>query len=530
VTVKVVDGARIGTATATGTSTRPRKSRYDAIVVGAGLGGLSAAAFLARSGQDVLLVERLEGPGGYLHGFRRGPYYFDPAVHAIGATGPGMIVDTWLRALGVRDQVTFAPLPSFYTLFLGERRIDVPYDVARFEQMHAEEFPRSRAGIAAFVDLCRQIKKEWDQVRPGLALEDLAATAGGLPVTLRYRAATLDEVLRELVPDADARMALGAVWPYLAAPPSRLSFLSFAGMLISVLEGGESHCVGGFQQLPDAFVAALEAAGGELVLQQEVTKILVREGRVHGIRLADGGEIEAPVVVSNGDLTRTLEVLVGAEHLPAAYVSRIRKLKPALSAFILYGATRLDVTRWQTAPQVIVAHGPFDHRYVDALRNGVVEGYGVHFPSVMEPGFGAPPGEHLFVSILPAPYDLGRPWRDVKEHYTQAVLAALDRTFTGLVDGLVFAEGSTPLSLERYTLNRGGAQGGWENNPHQTQHRRPANTTPLPGLYIVGHWAHPGSGTIHAMGSGFQAAVQILGLPGPEALLAAVGFSAEARA
>jgi prolycopene isomerase len=111
---------------------QPKHGRYDAIVVGAGLGGLSAAAFLSRAGVKVLLVERLDGPGGYLHAFRRGDYSFDPAVPEIGATRRGMIVDTWLRALGVRDRVTFTPLPAFYTLFLGERRIDVTYDVDRF--------------------------------------------------------------------------------------------------------------------------------------------------------------------------------------------------------------------------------------------------------------------------------------------------------------------------------------------------------------------------------------------------------------
>jgi prolycopene isomerase len=132
------------------------------------------------------------------------------------------------------------------------------------------------------------------------------------------------------------------------------------------------------------------------------------------------------------------------------------------------------------------------------------------------------------VGILPAPYDLGHSWREAKEQYTRALTEAMDRTFPGLAEGIVFAEASTPLTLERYTLNREGAQCGWENSPHQTQHRRPANTTPLPGLYIVGDWAHPGSGTIHTMASGFQATMQILGLTGPEALFAAVGFQPDA--
>jgi prolycopene isomerase len=502
--------------------TQPQSDRYDAIVVGAGLGGLSAGAFLAKGGRSVLVVERLEGPGGYIHGFRRGDYHIDPAVHAVGGSRPGMIVDTWLRALGVRDRVELTPLPAFYTLFMGGLRIDVPYDVEGFKQAHAARFPGSAAEIGAFVDLCCRIKNEWDQVRPGLSLDELAARGGGLPTVLRYRGSTLAEVLNELVADETVRAALGATWCYLAAPPSRVSFLSFAGMLVSTLQGGESHCVGGFQKLADAFVVALEENGGELVVQREVSRILVHDGQVQGVRLSDGLVVQAPVVVAGGDLTRTLEVLVGSEHLPSAYVDRVRRMKPSLSAFVVYGATRCDVGRWNTAPQNFVWHDRDYDRMLRSIGEGVIDGFSVHFATLAEPRL-APAGEHLFSSIVLAPYDIGRSWRDEKDRFRDAILARIDETFPGVLAGLIFAEASTPLSLERWTLNRGGAVYGWENGPHQTQHRRPANTTPLAGLYVVGHWAHPGSGTIHAIGSGFQAAMQVLGAHDPGAFLETLG-------
>lgn len=88
----------------------PGRDSYDCVIVGSGLGGLSAAAFLAKSGKSVLVVERLDGPGGYVHSFQRGSYLFDPAVHAVGQGREAYMLDVWLRALGVRDRVDLIQL------------------------------------------------------------------------------------------------------------------------------------------------------------------------------------------------------------------------------------------------------------------------------------------------------------------------------------------------------------------------------------------------------------------------------------
>src|SRR4051812_37037348 len=93
---------------------QPKATAYDAVVIGAGLGGLSAAAFLAKAGKRVLLAEAQEALGGYAHAFVRGGYTFDPAIHFTAQMGSGQLLDSLLQILGVRDRCTFLPLDLIY--------------------------------------------------------------------------------------------------------------------------------------------------------------------------------------------------------------------------------------------------------------------------------------------------------------------------------------------------------------------------------------------------------------------------------
>jgi prolycopene isomerase len=504
----------------------PRHDSYDAIVVGSGLGGLSAAAFLARAGLRVLVAERLDGPGGYAHAFRRGAYLFDPAVHAIGQAQCGGMLDTWLRALDVRDRVDLIPLDRFYTVVFPGFELDVPFGVEEFVRVHAERFPREEERLRSFMSLCERIKEEWDRIRPGRSLEELAESAKSFPTVIRYRGATLQQVLDEHLLDGRLKAAVGALWEYQGTPPSRLGFVAFAGMLTSLLEGGQSYSRGSFQQLVDAFVAAIEANGGEVLVKTEVTRILTRDGSVARVALADGTEIRAPVVVSNVDAGQTFERLLEPGLLPDAYTRRLGRLSVSTSSFIVYAATTLDLCQLDGAHETFV-FGSWDHDEVwRRTLDGEPYALTVTSPTRIDPSL-APPGEHLITTVALAPYALDRPWSELKERWLELILGELAKLVPGLRDRLTFTEAATPLALERYSLNRDGAMYGWENSPGQSHARRLANVTPVEGLYLAGAWAQPGSGTVAVMQSGFQTAQLILGHASKADFLRSLGFEEE---
>jgi len=489
------------------------RDAYDVIVVGAGLGGLTAAALLARAGRSVLVIERHDRPGGYAHAFRRRSYRFDSAVHVVGGceAGPfeeGAVLHRVLSGLGVRDRCDFARVDPGYRVEWPGLSLEAPSDLERFVEAHVEQFPREGKGIRGFVEDCLTIRTEASRAEegPGPSLRP-----DRFPLLLRYRRATLAQVLADHVEDAGARAALAALWPYLGLPPSRVSFLYFATMLMSYVADGTYYCRGTFQALAEALVAALELRGGELALRSAVRRILVEDGRAAGVVLENGQRVRAPLVISNADARQTIEELTGVEHFPRRYRQRLAAASASVSAYVVYAATSLDLARSELAHETFLYDGPdHDAAFASGL-GGVPSWLSLTAPSLLDPAL-APAGEHLLVLTTLVSARAASHWRDAKSDFQSALLALAERRLPGLGRELRFAEGATPRTFERYTRNRDGALYGFEVTPAQVGPGRIDNETPLPGLLLAGHWTRPGGGVVGVVRSGLRTARIALGL------------------
>ncbi|TMA36189.1 MAG: NAD(P)/FAD-dependent oxidoreductase [Deltaproteobacteria bacterium] len=467
--------------------------RYDAIVVGSGLGGLTCAALLARAGRRVLIVERHDRPGGYAHAFRRRGYRFDSAVHLVSGCEPvpfegGGVLHDLLSELGVRERCDFVRVDPCYRVEWPGMTLDAPCELERFAEAHAERFPREAKGIRGFLEDCLTIRGEASRAEE--------QGAGPLrrperfPLLLRYRRATLAQVLGARVEDPAARAALAALWPYLGLPPSRVSFLYFATMLTSYVADGAYYCRGSFQAFADALVAAAVGSGGELLLRAPVRRILVEQGRAVGVLLENGQCVRAPVVISNADARQTVDELCGAEHFPARYLNDL-------------GAADL-------AHETFLYPGP-DHEAAHASGLGGAPNWlSLTVPTLVDPSL-APAGQHLLVLTTLVDGHAGAPWRELKAPRTEALLRRAERRLPGLRDSLRLAEAATPRTMERYTRNRDGAIYGFDVTPAQVGPGRLDNRTPLAGLYLAGHWTRPGGGVAGVVRSGVRTANLVLG-------------------
>jgi prolycopene isomerase len=488
----------------------PQAEYYDAVVIGSGFGGASSAALLARAGLSVLLCERAEHLGGYAHTVEFGPYRFDPAVRVTFGGGPGGLYDAVFSHLGMAGEVEFLAADRMFDIDLPDgRRIKCPTSFEGLVDAYAEAFPGAARGTESFFAMMRTMHEQGHAMPMSLGLHNLDAVAARFPEYFAHRKRTLDDVAREHVPDdTAARCAVQAMWPYQGAIPSRLGFQAISSAVGNGLEG-TYYARGGFSSVIEGLAAGLRAHGGEVVVSNGATRILVEDGAAVGVELESGHVVRCRHVISNADARRTLLGLVGPEHLPANYVKKMTRMTLSDSAFVVFVATDLDLKALDLAHEIFLPN-QWDHNEDAAnIAAGRPAGVWIGAPSILDDSLG-PAGEHVLTITSIAPYDLGRPWNSVRAHYAEAMLKIAERAIPGLRKHITFLETATPETLARYTSNSGGAMYGWEQTPNQSGTQRLGHVTPLRGLLLSGAWTLPGSTSLRCFASGVQTAGIVL--------------------
>lgn len=500
-----------------GRAEEPLADRYDAVVIGSGLGGLTAASLLAAAGRRVLVVERHDRVGGYAHSFQRHHFRFDSAVHLIGGCSPSGeddagLVRRVLEAVGAGDDCDFVAIDPFYRAYYPDFRMDIPIGLDEFIEAHAALFPAERDGIARLTKLCCDIRDETNRASSSAEAAGSRSFATAFPALVRYHRATLSDVLDGYISDERLKAVLSTCWPYAGLPPSRVSFLYWASMLISYIADGAYYCRGTFQRMAESLAEAVVAAGGRVALSSSVERITSDDIGVSGVVLDGDHRVRTRVVISNADARQTIERLVGEERFPARYVRAHRRRRPSVSAAVVYAATDMPLEQRDLAHETF-AFARWDHA---ASFRGVERGspnwLSVTVPTLVDRSL-APAHHHLLTLTTLVAHDANRNWAIGKSRLVHEMLEraqALVPELDGLSDHLIYSEGATPFTMERYTSNSDGAIYGWELSPGQVGAGRPGHRTPLEGLYLAGHWAQPGGGVYGVVVSGIEAAAAVL--------------------
>lgn len=506
-----------------------KTEKFDVIIIGAGMGGLSAGTHLAQAGKRVLILEHYVVPGGYAHEFTRGYYSFDVSLRALDGAAQGSLAYPALRDLGILQNVRFRRLDPFYTVQLPEHTISVSGDYLQYESMLIEQFPNEASGIRALINNMLRVYQDMRRFRLDKQAGRIAFNSHiteDYPDLLAATKQTWQAFMSQYVQDKKFQAAFSIFWNYTALPPSQLSAAIFILRWVGFHIFGAYYPEDGVMTLSWSLARTIKELGGVIQYRQTVNKIEVQNGHAVAVETNKGLRFEADVIISNANAPDTLLNLVGREYLPDDYGEKLDTTKPALSNLIVYlGLDRdLKAEGWNHHEFFTSLNYDSDAAYQAAQAGDFAAAdmsityYNVYYPTC------APKGGSVVSLYQLASFDYADKWgtkgdltnyqhnqnyQEIKDQATTIMINRAEQYIPNLHDSIRYKEIATPLTNMRFSLNPNGSFSGSELKVDNTFDARLNPVTPIPNLFLAGAWVSE-FGITSAMLSGIDTAHMVL--------------------
>ncbi|MDX2413256.1 MAG: NAD(P)/FAD-dependent oxidoreductase [Woeseiaceae bacterium] len=504
---------------------------YDAIVIGSGIGGLTSAALLSELGWKVCVLEQHYTAGGYTHSYERNGYEWDVGVHYIGDVG------TETRTKKMFDFLTsgnlkWAPMAAEYDRFyVGDKVFNAVAGRQEFRDNLVRQFPAEERAVDRYMQLLKQVSGALYAHSMERVLTPWQRTLA-TPIlkwkkpSLLYR--NTHDVLSELTDDPDLIATLCGQWGDMGLPPKQSAFMVHAMIARHYLYGG-FYPTGGSWQIAEHIIPKIQETGGEVFTYARVKEIVVEEGSVTGVEMADGHRIECGCVISSAGIGNTFDGLLSGEIVKnAGYEKDLSSVQASFAHLGVYIGLK------QTAEELglpktnfwIYPGNDYDAA-VDAFvkdKNAPFPVVYISFPSAKDPDYlRRHPGTATVEIVAPAPYAWfeqwqGSTWGKRGDDYEAFKKELGDRLMRHLYDKLPQLEGkvdyfevSTPLSTNWFSAYQHGELYGLDHTPERLQQDWLGPRTRIPGLWLTGQDTLT-CGVTGAMMAGMLTTMAIVGM------------------
>ncbi|MBW1833023.1 MAG: NAD(P)/FAD-dependent oxidoreductase [Deltaproteobacteria bacterium] len=469
--------------------------QWDAIVIGSGIGGLCVAATLAKlADKRVLVLERHYTAGGFTHTFRRPGYEWDVGVHYIGDVSDPRGSARRIFDFITDGQLDWADMGEVYDrIILGENSYDYVSGLENFRAQLHEYFPSEKDAINQYLEKVLSTVKKSQLFFAEKAVPPFVSKIFGAMMRrglLKDSMRSTREVLEELTQNQELIGVLTGQFGDYGLVPSESSFFIHA-MVTSHYFRGAAYPVGGSARIAETILPVIERAGGEVITNAEVEEIILQDGQAVGVKLLNGRELRAPMVISDAGAVNTFSRLLPKDAAQATgFPSKVDQIGSSIAHLSLY--VGLKGTTEELGLEKTNLWVYRDHKHELPLVY-------LSFPSAKDPDFDRRyPGHSTIEAVTLGPYEPFRAWEstswkkrgaeydELKASLSERLLASLYKHAPGTRGQVEIAELSTPLTTRNFAAHPHGEIYGLQHTAHRFEQRWLRPSTPIKGLYLTG--------------------------------------------